>query len=69
MEPFPMPPPAIFNSRPELIRSSIARALTLDLEGVIPNHCDTAPFSEHLKRLRLLNERLGCQRIMESEYE
>jgi glyoxylase-like metal-dependent hydrolase (beta-lactamase superfamily II) len=53
-------PPAIFNSRPELVRSSIARALTLDLEGVIPNHCDTAPFSEHLRRLRLLNERLGC---------
>jgi glyoxylase-like metal-dependent hydrolase (beta-lactamase superfamily II) len=53
-------PPAIFNSRPELVRSSIARALTLDLKGVIPNHCDTAPFSEHLRRLRLLNERLGC---------
>jgi glyoxylase-like metal-dependent hydrolase (beta-lactamase superfamily II) len=53
------PPPAIFNSRPELIRSSIARALTLDLEGVIPNHCDAAPSSEHLKRLRRLKERLG----------
>ena len=44
------PPPAIFNSRPELIRSSIARALTLDLEGY-SNH-DAAPSSEHLKRLQ-----------------
>jgi glyoxylase-like metal-dependent hydrolase (beta-lactamase superfamily II) len=52
------PPPAIFNSRPDLIRSSITRALSLELEGVIPNHCDAAPFSEHLNRLRLLKERL-----------
>ena len=43
---------------PGLVHSSIARALTLDLDGVIPNHCDSAPFSEHLRRLRLLKERL-----------
>ena len=50
-------PPAIFNSRPDLIRSSIVRALSLELEGVLPNHCDAAPISEHLRRLRLLKER------------
>jgi len=52
-------PPAIFNSRPELVPLSIARALNLDLEGVVPNHCDRAPFSEHLKRLRLLKNRMN----------
>jgi glyoxylase-like metal-dependent hydrolase (beta-lactamase superfamily II) len=51
-------PPAIFNSRSDLIPLSVARALSFELEGVIPNHCDTAPFSVHLKRLRLLKERL-----------
>jgi hypothetical protein len=64
--PISHPPPAIFNTRPELIRSSVSRALTLDLVGVVPNHCDAAPFSEHLKRLRLLKEKL-CARIVKQD--
>jgi len=47
-------PPAIFNSRPELIPASIARALALDLAGVLPNHGDQAPPAVHLERLRRL---------------
>jgi len=45
-------PPSIFNSAPEQIPSSIAKALTLDLAGVIPNHCDRATPAIHLARLR-----------------
>lgn len=47
-------PPRIFNSHPELISASIAKALSLDLQGVIPNHADRAAPEEHLARLRKL---------------
>ncbi len=45
-------PPDIFNSAPEQLAQSAARALALDLSGVIPNHCDRASPEEHLIRLR-----------------
>lgn len=51
-------PPDIFNSAPEQIPQSVARALTFDLAGVIPNHCDHAGPEEHLIRLRRLQSRL-----------
>lgn len=51
-------PPAIFNSHPELIPASIAKALALPLEGVLPNHCDKSPASKHLERLLRLHARL-----------
>lgn len=44
-------PPTIFNSRPELIPASVAKALSLDLVGVLPHHCDGASPGEHLERL------------------
>ncbi len=47
-------PPAIFNSAPGQIPGSIAKALSLDLAGVIPNHCDGAAPEVHLERLRRL---------------
>ncbi len=47
-------PPDIFNSAPELLPQSAATALTFDLAGVIPNHCDRASPEEHLQRLRRL---------------
>ncbi len=50
-------PPAIFNSAPKLMAFSVARALSLDLDGVIPNHGDDAEPAEHLKRLRHLAAR------------
>ena len=49
-------PPGIFNSNPEQIPASIRKALALDLEGVLPNHCDKAPPDEHLRRLRTLSD-------------
>ena len=51
-------PPDIFNSEPERIPGSVTKALTLDLEGVLPNHCDRADPGTQLRRLRLLDERL-----------
>jgi len=50
-------PPRIFNSDGAQIRSSIRRALALDLAGLIPNHADRAGPGEHLARLRKLAER------------
>ncbi|HEX5791023.1 MAG TPA: MBL fold metallo-hydrolase [Luteolibacter sp.] len=47
-------PPAIFNHDGALIPKSIAKALTLDLDGVLPNHAGTATPQEHLARLRKL---------------
>ncbi|HEY5893567.1 MAG TPA: MBL fold metallo-hydrolase [Chthoniobacterales bacterium] len=47
-------PPAIFNSAPELMQASVSKALALDLRGVIPNHCDRADPTEHLRRLKAL---------------
>jgi glyoxylase-like metal-dependent hydrolase (beta-lactamase superfamily II) len=51
-------PPAIFNSEPERIPASVTKALALDLEGVLPNHCGRADPGEQLHRLRKLDERL-----------
>lgn len=51
-------PPPIFNLDPGLISLSVARVLSLDLEGMIPNHADSAPPAEHLARLRCL---AGCK--------
>lgn len=51
-------PPAIFNSEPEQIPGSIAKALELDLAGVLPNHGDLQSSEVHLTRLRKLADRL-----------
>jgi glyoxylase-like metal-dependent hydrolase (beta-lactamase superfamily II) len=51
------PPPNIFNSAPEQLPESVAKALALDVTGVIPNHCDGASPEEHLRRLRKLHRR------------
>lgn len=51
-------PPAIFNSEPEQIPGSIAKALELDLAGVMPNHGDLQSSEVHLTRLRKLADRL-----------
>jgi glyoxylase-like metal-dependent hydrolase (beta-lactamase superfamily II) len=47
-------PPAIFNSMPEVMTASLGKALSLDLDGVLPNHGDGAAPREHLRRLRKL---------------
>jgi len=49
-------PPSIFNSQPADILNSLAVALRLDLEGVIPNHGNQADPGEHLRRLRKLHQ-------------
>lgn len=50
-------PPDIFNSAPEQLPQSGARALSLDLAGVLPNHCDRASPEAHWQRLRQLLRR------------
>jgi glyoxylase-like metal-dependent hydrolase (beta-lactamase superfamily II) len=50
-------PPSIFNSEPTQLATSMAKALSLDLAGVIPNHCDRATPEEHLQRLRRLRDK------------
>ena len=47
-------PPDIFNSNPSQLPASTAKALSLDLAGIIPNHCDRASPKEHLQRLQRL---------------
>jgi len=47
-------PPAIFNEDGEAIPGSVALALSLPLSGVLPNHGDNAPPSEHWQRLKRL---------------
>ena len=47
-------PPAFLNTDPGLIPLSVSRALSLDIDGVIPNHSDAATPAEHLKRLKRL---------------
>jgi glyoxylase-like metal-dependent hydrolase (beta-lactamase superfamily II) len=51
-------PPAVFNSDSALIPKSVAKALELDLTGVLPNHGDPALPGVHLERLVALNRRL-----------
>lgn len=48
-------PPAIFNSEPAKIPGSIAKALELDLAGMLPNHGDEAEPDLHLERMRKLH--------------
>ena len=50
-------PPAIFNNDGKLIRSSLRKALSLDLSGVLPNHADRAAPDLHLLRLQGLAKR------------
>ena len=50
-------PPRIFNSDAAEIPRSLAKALELDLEGVLPNHGDRSEPAVHLARLRDLNGR------------
>lgn len=50
-------PPGIFNSDGATIPQSIAKALELDLVGVLPNHGDLASPEVHLKRLAAINRR------------
>jgi glyoxylase-like metal-dependent hydrolase (beta-lactamase superfamily II) len=52
-------PPRIFNSDEAQIPASVARALELDLVGVIPNHSDGASPEVHLERLKALSLKLG----------
>ncbi len=52
------PPADIFNSAPDLMAGSLAKALAFDLEGVLPNHGDRATPREHLARLRRMQARL-----------
>ncbi len=51
----PQFPPAIFNSYPGKMTSSVEKALSLDLVGILPNHGDNAPPAVHLERLRRLH--------------
>jgi len=51
-------PPAILNADPSRMAGSVRKALSLDLEGVVPNHADDADPGEHLRRLRALACRL-----------
>ena len=50
-------PPAILNSHSKLIPASVAKALSLDLAGVLLHHCDSASPREHLARLVSLFEK------------
>lgn len=52
---FPHLPPAIFNHDPAMVRTSIRKALDLDLDGILPNHGDRASPAIHLQRLRELH--------------
>ena len=47
-------PPAILNSLPEEIPASVRSALALEIDGVLPAHCDRATPAVHLGRLRKL---------------
>ncbi len=52
-------PPTVLNMDRELVSLSVSRALSLDLEGVIPNHADAASPAEHLARLSSQAARRG----------
>jgi glyoxylase-like metal-dependent hydrolase (beta-lactamase superfamily II) len=51
-------PPPIFNTSGSDIPKSIANALELNLDGVLPNHCDRSSPEVHLQRLVALNRRI-----------
>lgn len=48
-------PPEIFNSDGAEIPKSVAKALELDLVGVLPNHADRSSPDVHLRRLVAIN--------------
>lgn len=50
-------PPRIFNSNGSQIPKSIAKALALDLDGILPNHSDNSTAEIHLERLIALENR------------
>jgi len=50
-------PPSAFNSNGEAIPKSIAKALELDLDGVLPNHCDCSTPDTHHTRLVAINRK------------
>jgi glyoxylase-like metal-dependent hydrolase (beta-lactamase superfamily II) len=50
-------PPAIFNSRPELLQKSRQKLLAYRPKGVLPNHGDRANPEIHLQRLKCLKKR------------
>lgn len=45
-------PPVVFNEDSAVARRSITKALTLDLQGVLPHHCLPASPERHLEWLR-----------------
>jgi glyoxylase-like metal-dependent hydrolase (beta-lactamase superfamily II) len=47
-------PPGILNSQPERIPASLQAALDLEIDGVLPAHCDRAAPDVHLRRLHKL---------------
>jgi glyoxylase-like metal-dependent hydrolase (beta-lactamase superfamily II) len=51
-------PPPIFNNAGAEIPNSIAKALRLDVVGILPNHCDASPPAVHLSRLVAINRRM-----------
>lgn len=50
-------PPAVFNSRPELIPASLAKAAAVGAGEVVPNHTFSDDFRRHAKSLKILSER------------
>ncbi len=45
----------IWNSNPAQMDPSLEKAMSLNLAGILPNHCDAAPPHEHFRRLRQLH--------------
>ncbi|MEM7148165.1 MAG: MBL fold metallo-hydrolase [Verrucomicrobiota bacterium] len=50
-------PPRIFNDNSGQIPGSISKALTLELQGVLPNHCDHSTPESHFALLKELARR------------
>ena len=57
----PQLPPRFLNTSPADLRRSVARVLTMDLEGILPNHGRMSAPMAHLARLRRLAERMGIR--------
>lgn len=51
-------PPRIFNSDVAEIPKSVAKALELNLSGVLPNHCDDSTPEVHLERLKTIYHKI-----------
>lgn len=52
-------PPNILNSRPDQIQPSLTKALSYELSGIAPNHCDRASYRKHLARLKHMTTMTG----------